>query len=254
MAAWTHLVTTSPATASAGRAVTAEHGRRLDMDGMDGMDDLLLDTHRSSCRTGPTDASPAVIPSSERRRARLPKRARFAPGCDTAHGQTGQRPRACHADGMPETFTYVPHPHTEARLQAGPPKVVDARLALHGPGPIARLNAKIGLRITVLVGTMWTAYVFTVIALVSAPSAFSSGNVLIIVAWIAQTFLQLVLLPIIIVGQNVQAAAADARSQATYDDASAVLAESKQIQLHLLAQDEKIASLLDQVQALRSAG
>jgi hypothetical protein len=155
---------------------------------------------------------------------------------------------------MSDTFTYTPHPHAEARLTAGPPKVVDARLALHGPGPLARLNAKIGLRITVLVGTMWTAYVFTVLALISAPSAFGSGNVLIIVAWIAQTFLQLVLLPIIIVGQNVQAAAADQRSEATYNDASAILVESQQIQAHLLAQDEQITALLDEVKALRAGG
>lgn len=154
---------------------------------------------------------------------------------------------------MSETFTYTPHPHAQTRLTTGPPKVVDARLNLHGPGPLARLNAKIGLRITVLVGTMWTAYVFTVLALVSAPSAFGSGNVLIIVAWIAQTFLQLVLLPIIIVGQNVQAAAADSRAEATYDDASAILVESQQIQAHLVAQDAQIAHLLDEVRALRGA-
>jgi hypothetical protein len=153
---------------------------------------------------------------------------------------------------MAETFTYTPHPHAEARLTAGPPKVVDARLNLHGPGPLARLNAKIGLRITVLVGTMWMAYAFTVLALISAPSAFGSGNVLIIVAWIAQTFLQLVLLPIIIVGQNVQAAAADSRSQATYDDASAILVESQQIQAHLLAQDAQISGLLEEIKALRA--
>ena len=101
---------------------------------------------------------------------------------------------------------------------------------------------------------MWTAYLFTLLALVSAPSAFASGDRLIIVAWIAQTFLQLVLLPIIIVGQNVQAAAADARSQATYDDASAVLAEAKQIQAHLQAQDDAIEEILAEVQALRAAG
>jgi hypothetical protein len=155
---------------------------------------------------------------------------------------------------MSERFSYTPHPHAQTRLQSGPPKVADARLALHGPGPLARLNARFGLRITVLVGTMWTAYAFTVLALVSAPSAFGSGNVLIIVAWIAQTFLQLVLLPIIIVGQNVQAAAADSRSEATYDDATALLAESRQIQEHLLAQDERIATLLDEVRELRAAG
>jgi hypothetical protein len=85
---------------------------------------------------------------------------------------------------------------------------------------------------------------FTLLALVSAPSAFKTGNQLIIVAWIAQTFLQLVLLPIIIVGQNVQAAAADARSQATYEDAVAVLEEAKQIQAHLEAQDAAIENVL----------
>lgn len=136
------------------------------------------------------------------------------------------------------------HPRIVQRQAEGPPKVAAAVAAIHGPGPLGRFNAKFGLKITVVVGTMWTAYVFTVLALVSAPSAFSSGNKLIIVSWIAQTFLQLVLLPIIIVGQNVQAAAADARSQATYDDASAVLEEAKNIQEHLKAQDLAIQQIL----------
>ncbi len=69
----------------------------------------------------------------------------------------------------------------------------------------------------------------------------------------AQTFLQLVLLPIIIVGQNVQATAADARSQATYDDASAVLEEAKQIQAHLAAQDEAIQTILARIPGSSSA-
>jgi hypothetical protein len=145
---------------------------------------------------------------------------------------------------MPGIFEYVQHPHVEARKAAGPPTVAAAVASLHGPGPIGRLNAKVGLKITVVVGTMWCAYLFTLLALVSAPSAFSSGNRLIIVSWIAQTFLQLVLLPIIIVGQNVQAAAADARSEATYKDAAAVLEEAKQIQAHLLAQDAEIEKIV----------
>ena len=145
---------------------------------------------------------------------------------------------------MSSLYDYVPHPHTERRKVAGPPKVASAAAQVHGPGAIGRLNSKIGLKITLIVGTMWCAYLFTVLALVSAPSAFSSGNMLIIVGWIAQTFLQLVLLPIIIVGQNVQSAAADARSQATYDDAAAVLEEAKQIQAHLAAQDAAIERIL----------
>jgi hypothetical protein len=146
---------------------------------------------------------------------------------------------------MATLFDYVPHPHIEDRKQLGPPKVAASVEEMHGPGAIGRLNAKVGLRITLVVGTMWCAYAFTALALVSAPTAFSSGNKLIIVAWVAQTFLQLVLLPIIIVGQNVQAAAADARSLATYNDAAAILEEAKQIQAHLLAQDTVIQRILD---------
>ncbi len=145
---------------------------------------------------------------------------------------------------MSDIFEYIPHPRHEQRKIEGAPKVAAAVAQMHGPGPIGRFNAKFGLKITVVVGTMWCAYAFTVLALVSAPTAFKSGDSLIIVAWIAQTFLQLVLLPIIIVGQNVQAAAADARSQATYDDAAAVLAEAKQIQAHLAAQDDAIGRIL----------
>jgi hypothetical protein len=112
------------------------------------------------------------------------------------------------------------------------------------PNPVVRFNASLGLKITLVVGTMWCAYAFTVLALLSAPSAFKSGNMLIIVAWVAQTFLQLVLLPIIIVGQNIQATAADRRSEQTYKDAEAVLHEALQIQAHLAAQDAQIEKIL----------
>jgi hypothetical protein len=99
------------------------------------------------------------------------------------------------------------------------------------------------VKITAIVGTMFCAYLFTVIALISLPSALKSANLLIIIAWIAQTFLQLVLLPIIIVGQNVQAAAADKRAEETYLDAEAVLQEAQQIQQHLAAQDTALGIL-----------
>ncbi|MGD0998952.1 MAG: hypothetical protein ABR941_11635 [Thermoleophilia bacterium] len=153
---------------------------------------------------------------------------------------------------MSGIFEYIQHPHAEQRKETGPPTVAAAVAQLHGPGPIGRLNAKIGLKITVIVGTMWCAYLFTLLALVSAPTAFKSGNTIIIISWIAQTFLQLVLLPIIIVGQNVQAAAADARAEATYNDAAAVLEEAKQIQAHLEAQDAEIEKILATMAAAKA--
>ena len=103
-----------------------------------------------------------------------------------------------------------------------------------------------------IVGTMWAAYLFAVIALLSLPQAITSGNLVIIIAWISSNFLQLVLLPIIIVGQNIQATAADARSEATYKDAAAVLEEAKQIQIHLQAQDEQITKILEHLKSLSS--
>lgn len=49
---------------------------------------------------------------------------------------------------------------------------------------------------------MWAAYLFAGIALISLPAAIRSGDTLTIVDWIAQTLLQLVLLSIIMVGQQ----------------------------------------------------
>lgn len=65
-----------------------------------------------------------------------------------------------------------------------------------------RFNQKIATKITSFVSTMWCAYIFAAIALISLPAAIKSGDRIIIVAWVAQTFLQLVLLSIIMVGQD----------------------------------------------------
>src|SRR5438105_8783512 len=84
-------------------------------------------------------------------------------------------------------------------------------------------NAKLALVITRSVGTMACAYVFAAIALISLPAAISSGQVIVIVSWIAQTFLQLVLLSIIMVGQSVQSAASDARAAKQFTDTETIL-------------------------------
>lgn len=116
---------------------------------------------------------------------------------------------------------------------------------------VVRLNARFGLRITLIVGTMWAAYLFTVLALFALPDAIKQGTYFIIV-WLSSSFLQLVLLPIIIVGQNIQAKAADERAAATFKDAEAVLKEAEEIQKHLLAQDEAIANIVERIEALMS--
>ena len=67
---------------------------------------------------------------------------------------------------------------------------------------INNFNQKIATKITSFVSTMWCAYIFAAIALISLPAAIKTGDPIVIIAWVAQTFLQLVLLSIIMVGQD----------------------------------------------------
>jgi hypothetical protein len=138
------------------------------------------------------------------------------------------------------SYKHIPHPHILHRKAARPVKVADQ---FSRSSPITRFNTAFALKITAAVGSMWCAYIFAAIALFGLPSAIKDGLGG-IVQWIAQTFLQLVLLSIIIVGQNVQAAASDERAESTYQDAEAVLHEALQIQEHLLTQDQELQRLI----------
>lgn len=154
---------------------------------------------------------------------------------------------------MASKYTYQPHPHVENRKERGPATSRNSHKSGKSPtSAMTKFNNRLGFRITKSVGTMWAAYVFFALSLVSLPSVLQTGNAVIIVGWIAQTFLQLVLLPIIIVGQNIQAEASDARAIATYDDAGAILEEAKEIQNHLATQDQALGELIEKVAALEA--
>lgn len=154
---------------------------------------------------------------------------------------------------MASKYKYQENPHVKLRKEQGPATRANIHKRKAGSsGMVERFNLKLGLGITTRVGTMWAAYIFFALSLVSLPGAISSGNTVVIIGWVAQTFLQLVLLPIIIVGQNIQAKAADERAIATYNDADAILHDSLQIQAHLDEQDNSISDLLDKVAALEN--
>jgi len=85
---------------------------------------------------------------------------------------------------------------------------------------------------------MACAYLFCLVALVSLPAilieagAISRTSVpnfltkpglILIVAWVAQTFLQLVLLSVIMVGQSVQSATSDARAEKEFSDTEFIM-------------------------------
>ncbi len=117
---------------------------------------------------------------------------------------------------------------------------------VHGGGAIGRFNTSLALLVTRSVGTMWAAYLFTALALISLPAAIATHSAIIIVAWIAQTFLQLVLLPIIIVGQNVISASQDARAEADHLTLTALHSMNVR-QLEMLEQQRRILDQQHQI-------
>jgi hypothetical protein len=141
------------------------------------------------------------------------------------------------------------HREEYAAAQAAPtehhPRLVTApqvRHLVHGAGVVGQLNSRLAVLITKSVGTMWAAYLFMLIGLISFPEAlkaFLHGDTLTGVAWLSQSFLQLVLLPIIIVGQNVISASQDARAEADHITLTTLHAMNVR-QLQMLEQQAKI--------------
>jgi hypothetical protein len=111
---------------------------------------------------------------------------------------------------------------------------VHARTVDHHPAETGyqRFNKKVAIALTEKVGTMTTFWIFCCLSLLSLPAVLSGFNafkhtfpdwlirasIIALVAWVAQTFIQLVLLPALMVGQNLQNAAADARTTKMFED------------------------------------
>ncbi len=144
---------------------------------------------------------------------------------------------------MRVNFVRQLHPRITERARTGPPKTTDEHVGING---------RIALALTNGVGTMWAAYAFAALALVVLPQAVA-GGLLTLVQWVSQTFIQLVMLSVIMVGQNILARASDKRSLMTYQDAAATFHEAEQIQAHLAAQDAAINALLDKIEKLEGA-
>jgi len=108
---------------------------------------------------------------------------------------------------------HKPHPRLAEHSKTKPHTTKDEHVGFNG---------RLAMIITNSVSTMWCAYAFALLALISLPDAIHAGTAALI-AWIAQTFLQLVLLSVIMVGQKVAAQASDKQAVQTYKDAEAIL-------------------------------
>jgi len=92
---------------------------------------------------------------------------------------------------------------------------------------------------------MYCAYIFAIIGAMGVVGALTNNLALtLLIGAFSGYFLQLVLLPVIIVGQNIQGKASDARALATYNDAEAVLHECLQLQAHLQEQDKVLEDVI----------
>ncbi len=150
-------------------------------------------------------------------------------------------------------FEEQPHRRAADRAQTRAalhvPRLVKSREVhadVHGSSQLGQFNSRLAVLITKSVGTMWAAYVFALLALVSFPQAllaFMHGDTVVGVSWLSQSFLQLVLLPIILVGQNVISASQDARAEADHETLTALHTMNVR-QLQMLEQQERILDIL----------
>lgn len=133
---------------------------------------------------------------------------------------------------------------------------------------VTGFNNRIAVTIGRTIGTMWTAYLFVVLALLSLPAILVQGGfvspgtfpswlvsvgLIALVGWIAQTFLQLVLLPVILVGQNLSAKFGDARSEAVATGLAEVKVTQSMIKADVALMHDMMSSVLVEVSLLRAA-
>jgi hypothetical protein len=120
---------------------------------------------------------------------------------------------------------------------------VHARTIDHHPAGTRyeRFNRRVAIWITKNVGTMTCYWLFTLLALLSLPATLKLAGVIksasllpafmltfgfiYLISWCAQSYVQLVLLPALMVGQNLQNDASDARSAKQFEDAEATRAD-----------------------------
>ncbi len=136
-------------------------------------------------------------------------------------------------------YTEVRHPRAHARRSQDP---------AHADEQAGR-NDRLAAWITRRIGSMWTVYVCLAVTAIwmllgsrqllgfdpyPYPFLLFLGNVA-----------QLLLIFIILLGQQVLGRTADRRSQHTYEDAEAILVDCEQIQNHLLAQDTHLAGVTE---------
>jgi uncharacterized membrane protein len=142
------------------------------------------------------------------------------------------------------TYTHAPHPRTTERPPSPPQSAHE----------YVGFNGRLGAAITKGVGTMWAFYI--AIAFMALWMILSEAGVISFDPYpfafllFLGNIVQLLLMFVILVGQQVLGAAADKRAIETYQDAEATLHECLELQRHLTAQDESLGHLIGRMEEL----
>jgi uncharacterized membrane protein len=136
-------------------------------------------------------------------------------------------------------FRNEPHQHQPRNVN----RLHQAELAASG------FNTRLAVALTKSVGTMWTAYIFMVLAIIGLFGLLGWLNpfTFLLATWVSQQFLQLVLLPVIMVGQNVLGRKAELMADEQFRTTMSTYHDIEEIMQHLSAQD---AELLRQAKML----
>ena len=129
-------------------------------------------------------------------------------------------------------YTVIRHPHVHVRRHRKPAQISDEHIGFNG---------RLAAWITGKLGSRWTVYGCTafiaiwVLLAQLGPLSFDKYPFSFLL--VLGNVVQLLLIFIILLGQQVLGRASDRRAVQTYEDAEAILHDCEQIQNHLIAQD-----------------
>ena len=141
-------------------------------------------------------------------------------------------PKTHHTHQLVSLFQHTPFPHKPRNVNEQHKAEQEA----------SGVNTRIAVGLTKSVGTMWTAYSFAVLAIVGllAILGWLPPIVALLVVWASQTFIQLVMLPILSVGQNVLGRHAELMAEEEFNTTKNSYHAVEEIQQHLSAQDVEL--------------
>lgn len=143
--------------------------------------------------------------------------------------ETTPQPQAHHPHVTGHLFHHEPHQHQ-------PRNVNDVHAAER-----LSLNDRIAVWVSAHVGTMVCAYVFAILGISSLVGVLTNNTLLALVCGsLSSYFLQLVFLPIIMVGQNVQGRHAELQADEAFKTTMSTYHDIEQIMQHLSAQDAEL--------------